>query len=124
MDAEPEAVHPRPHRASLPWVLGGLGVASLAASGVFFLMRNSEIDDLEGECIDGVCPARSQDSIDQANRYGTLSLVTLGLGVAGIGAGVFLFTQKRDETPARAAPVRLHVAASPASARVTAQVRF
>ena len=123
----PEDVGPvraRSHRASLPWVLGGLGAASLAASGVFFLMRNGEINDLESECIDGVCPATSQDSIDQANRYGTLSLVTLGLGVAGIGTGIILYTQSGNESRARATPLRLHVAASPAAARVTAQMRF
>jgi hypothetical protein len=120
-DAAVESTRARPHRASLPWVFGGLGAASLVASGVFFLMRNGEVDDLEGECIDGVCPARSQDSIDKANRYGTLSLVTLGLGVAGVGTGIVLFTQSRNEV---AAPLRVHVAASPASAKVTAQVRF
>ena len=120
-DADP--VHARPHRASLPWVLGGLGVASLAASGVFYLRRTGEIDDLEGQCIDGVCPDKSQDSIDKANRYGTLSLVTLGLGVAGVGAGVILLA-RGSETSARAAPLRVQVGASPGAARVTAQVRF
>ncbi len=121
---ESEATQLRPHRASLPWVVGGLGVASLAASGVFFLMRNGEINDLERDCIDGVCPDRSQESIDTANRFGTLSLVTLGLGVAGVGTSIVLFTQGKKEAAASTSPVRVHVAASPASARVTAQLRF
>ncbi|MBI5533630.1 MAG: hypothetical protein HY898_13000 [Deltaproteobacteria bacterium] len=81
---------PPPSPSVLPWVFVGVGGASLVASGVFYLMRNKAISDLDAQCIDTRCPASMQDTGDKGKMYTTLGNVTLGLGVVGIGVGTVL----------------------------------
>jgi hypothetical protein len=85
---------------TFPLVLGGLGIASLGASGAFFLMKRSAIDDLDGQCdANRNCPPSSQDTYDKAKRYDLISMVTLGVGVVAVGISVtMLLTQKSDKT--------------------------
>ena len=77
----------------LPYVVGGAGVASLAASGVFYMLRGGTMDDLDAVCGTNRddCPADSESTFDKGKTYTTLANVTLGLGVVGVGAGVVLY---------------------------------
>ena len=88
----------------LPFVVGGAGVASLGAGVVFLLLRQNAINTLDGECTlppGRTCPASSQSTFDQGKTYNLLANVTLGLGVAAVGAGAVLyFTQKPKSTTA------------------------
>jgi hypothetical protein len=87
----------KPPSRVLPYVIGGVGVASLAASGVFFLMRQGAISDLEDACGPNrdQCPPSKKDTYDKAKTYNTISQVTLGVGVVGVGvAATLLLTQK------------------------------
>jgi hypothetical protein len=79
------------HSSVLPWVVGGVGVASLVTSGVFFGLRQSAISDLDKGCDGNVCPKSLQSKQDDGKLYTTLSYVTLGVGIAGVGAAAYLF---------------------------------
>jgi hypothetical protein len=101
----PDDASARPRAASggsaLPWVLGGVGAAALVASGVFFFQERSASNKLDDLCARD-CPPRAQDDIDRSKLYGTLWPISLGVGVAGLGAGAY-FLLKKDEKPATTA---------------------
>jgi hypothetical protein len=70
------------------FVIGGLGVAGLAASGVFFLQRQSAISELDAACGPDrqSCPPTLTETRDRGQLFSTLGMATL------IGGGVFLAT--------------------------------
>lgn len=83
--------------SALPWIIGGVGVAGLAAGGVFFLMKNGKVSELEDACgpNNDQCPPDKQSTYDDAKTYNTLSMISLGVGVVGVGvAATLLLTQK------------------------------
>ncbi|MBI3204203.1 MAG: hypothetical protein HYZ29_21885 [Myxococcales bacterium] len=96
----------------VPWIIGGAGVASLAASGVLFLLHRSETRELERDCIDRVCPSSSDGTIARANLFGTASWVSLAGGVAGVGVAAVWLGTKGNEGPAAAARRRVELGAS------------
>ena len=91
VDTGPVKEPAKKHASVLPWVVGGVGVASLAASGVFFGLRQSAKADLDKGCNGNVCPASLKGKEDDGKLFTTLSLVTLGVGVAGLGVATYLF---------------------------------
>ncbi len=100
-----DQTEPEPARTNvLPFVVGGVGVASLGTGVVFLLLRQNAINTLDGECTlppGRTCPASSQSTFDQGKTYNLLANVTLGVGVAAIGAGAVLyFTEKPKSTSA------------------------
>lgn len=112
-EAEPAAsasAQPPRHasRSIVPYVVLGTGVASLAASGLFFYLRSSAISDLDGKCIGNVCPTDARSTSDSGKTSTLLGNITLGLGVVGVGVGaVLLLTSKPSEATARARPLDL-----------------
>jgi hypothetical protein len=110
----------------LPWIVGGIGAAGLVTSGVFyFVLRGSAVSDLENTCIGNVCPDASQSTIDRANTFGLVSAISLGVGIAGVGAGVVLFVMdKKADARRDTAGLTVSVAATPASTGAVARLRF
>ena len=72
------------------YVIGGIGIASLGASGIFFGLRASKISDLDKACPNRTCPSDQQSDIDAGKLYTTIANVTLAVGVAAIAGGVVL----------------------------------
>jgi hypothetical protein len=92
-----------PGKNLAPFIVGGVGVASLAASGVFFLLRSKSIKSLEDSCPSHVsCPASDQSTYDHGKTYTVVADVTLGIGIAGVAAGATLFflNKKKPAPPA------------------------
>lgn len=92
-------------RRILTYVALGVGGASLVAGGVtgsLFLRKRADLND---ECLDGgVCSSGSQNKIDTYRMFGTVSGVSLAVGVAGVGAGLaLLFTEPKPTQKASAA---------------------
>jgi PEGA domain len=83
---------PKPHSKVVAYVVGGVGIAGLGASGVFYYLRQKSISDLDSAC--GAdhqhCPASSKSTYDAAKRYNILAPVALGVGVAGVGTAIVL----------------------------------
>lgn len=73
------------------YVIGGIGIASLGASGVFFGLRAGKISDLDKACPNRTCPSSAQQSdIDAGKLYTTIANVTLAVGIAAVAGGVVL----------------------------------
>jgi hypothetical protein len=109
--------------SALPWIVGGIGVASLATAGVLFAMRASATSELEDECIDGACPDSSQPTIDRAERFGLFGTVALGVGIAGVATAVVLLVTDKD-APSSKRNLELSAAIGPSAAGVFAGGRF
>jgi hypothetical protein len=131
--APPAAAQEQPHKkidlstsTPLPWIVAGVGAAGLVTSGVFyFVLRGNAVSDLEKTCFGDVCPDSSQDTIDRANTFGLISAISLGVGIAGVGAGVALFVlDKKSDAKKDTAGVTLSLTATPASTGASARLRF
>lgn len=87
-------VQTRPIPRIVPYVIGGVGAASLIASGVFYALRQDAIGDLEKKCTNHVCPNDDptiKDTDDKMRTYHYATLITLGTGVALVGTAVVLY---------------------------------
>jgi len=92
------------------YVIGGVGVAALIASGTFFALRQDALNDLEDACgPSGVAscyvpPERRDDAAkyrDRSATYATLATVTGAVGIGALSvAAVMLLTESRQ--PAQA----------------------
>jgi hypothetical protein len=93
----------------LPYVVGGVGAASLIASGVFLGLRQKTIGDLDAAC--GAtrqgCPASLESTASSGRTYSTLAVVTLIAGVVGVGGGVVLLLT--DHGPSKGAGTALRL---------------
>src|SRR5690606_28617089 len=79
--------------SAVPWIIGGVGAASLVASGVFFMLKSGAESDLDEKCRGSVCPKSVEDTQSSGESYALWTNVTLGIGVVGIGvAAVMLLT--------------------------------
>jgi hypothetical protein len=81
------------------YVVGGVGVASLIASGVFFYLRQQKINDLDKSCPNRICPSHAYDSDRDAGKtYTVVADVTLAVGVAAVAGGVVLVLTSRPSS--------------------------
>lgn len=76
------------------WIALGVGGASLVASGITFLVRQSARSELDEKCganaETGPCPTSLEGTIDTGKLMSVLSPVFLGIGVVGVGGGLAL----------------------------------
>jgi len=94
-----DADQPPPSRLPMYVALGvgGVGLGFGTVTGILALKHRSA---LKEDCTDGVCPESSRSEIDDYHRYGTLSGIGFGLGLAGLATGVVLYlTEARGDTP-------------------------
>ena len=93
----------KPPSKVVPFVVGGVGVASLIGSAVLFGLRQKTLSELKDACgAEGKhCPPSKQSSYDDLKFYHYGAEVTLGVGIAAVGtAGALLFFQrKKKEEP-------------------------
>ena len=80
-------------RPLLPWVLGGVGVASLGAGTVFYILQANAKSELERVCgpPPGPCPESMRDTSDRGALYARLVPVAGAIGVAALGAATTLW---------------------------------
>lgn len=96
------------------WVLGGFGAASLAASGVFYGLRASTLNELEAACdANGEHCDPSKRGLDERGRTYTIAgNVLLGVGVASVGAAITIAALTPGKS-SRGAPPTVALIASP-----------
>ena len=107
--SEPAAT-PGNGKRTAAFVAGGVGVAGLAAFGVFGALSNSKYHQLEDACPNAHCPTGSQSDIDSGKRFQTVANLGLVLGAVGLGTSATLFVLSRPSEPAKdakAAPLVL-----------------
>lgn len=110
--AAPAPLPPPSERSRAPvFLAGGIGVASLIASGVFFGLRAGTISTVAASCADPVNYTGCKDTADtraamaSGKTYSTITGVTLGVGLAGLGAaGIlwFVTSPKKAAAPTKA----------------------
>lgn len=116
---EPAKAPPEPGSPVAAYVVGGVGAASLIASGVFVLLRNQAVADLDAACRGSVCPESAQPRQDEAKTFTTVARVTLGVGVAALGvATVLLLTHDGGGDEPSASEPRWRIAGGPVPASV------
>jgi hypothetical protein len=83
------------HSNDLAFVVGGLGVASLVTSGVFFALRSNTLASLSDACANRTCPPESKTTYDRGRTYTVVADVTLGAGIVGVAAAAALYVLGR-----------------------------
>jgi tetratricopeptide (TPR) repeat protein len=95
MSAEPSG-----SQRTVAWVLGGVGVASLAAGTVFGALAASNWSKAEDSCVDYPyqCTRAGIGHADDATSQATVATVAFILGGAALGTSIVLFVTDSDET--------------------------
>jgi len=116
---------PGPDR-TIPYVVGGVGVASLVGAGVFFALRQATASELDRACPDHKnCPDTNEPTYNRLKTYNALTIVTAGVGVACVGTAVVLIlTEKKPKKSSETAGLRLTPSAPNALAGMSLDYRF
>ena len=88
----------------IPYVIGGVGIASLIGSGVLFGLRQSTLSDLEDQCGPNhdACPSSAAGDYSNLKLYNVTAQITLGVGLACVATSVtMLMLQRKHATPAK-----------------------
>lgn len=98
----PEAPLPPPipltkHDPTLSYVAFGVGGAGLVVGGVTGVLALGKRSELASACnASGVCSSKQRSELNSYHTLGIVSGVGLGVGVAGVGAGIALWLLNRD----------------------------
>lgn len=108
---------------TLGFVVGGVGIASLAVGGYFGLQAYSRWDERNDACKGGCTDAAKADG-DDARQAATVSTIGFGVGAAALGVGLVLIltSGSSKETPspsARIGRMQVGVLAEPGRAGLT-----
>jgi len=108
----PSAAGPgQPESRRLPaYLVGGVGLGTLAVSAVLWGMREGAISDVQEGCrgADGTseCDPADQQLAGEAQDYDVASKVLLGVGTAALAAGVVLWFELGPSSDPAATPAR------------------
>jgi hypothetical protein len=103
------------------FVAAGVGVAGLAAFGVFGAISNSKYHQLQDACVDNRCPTSSRNDIDQGKRFQTIANVGLAVGIVGVATSAALFVwawQAPGKPESDAAVSQLKLSVGPAAVQL------
>lgn len=102
-----KADRPMTPRRTLGLVIGGVGVAGLVAAGITGAMVISRDGTIREECPDKQCTPAGRDAIEGMGPLLVVNAVTFGVGLAGLGAGAWLFFTGGDEGGAGSTALRV-----------------
>jgi len=110
----------------IPYVIGGVGIASLIGSGVLFGLRQSTLSDLEDQCGPNhdACPSSAAGDYSNLKLYNVTSQVALGVGVACVGTAVTMLVLQRKHAPSTTTGMTLLPSAPNSLAGVSWAGRF
>ncbi len=93
----------------IPYVIGGVGIASLIGAGVLFGLRQSTLSDLEDQCGPNhdACPSSAAGEYSNLKLYNVTSQIALGVGLVGVGTAVTMLLLQRKHTPATKSGITL-----------------
>jgi hypothetical protein len=92
-----------PPRSTFPYVLGGVGLAGVAAGGLLTLWGNKDNSQLESSCSPNCRPA----SLDHIRTMYIAADISLGVGAAALAVTTWLFASSRsaEKAPTKSATV-------------------
>ncbi|HTV22868.1 MAG TPA: hypothetical protein VMG12_29460 [Polyangiaceae bacterium] len=104
-DASPPMTVEHGTERTWAWVLGGVGVASVAAGATFGLLASSNWSKAKDGCSDYPfdCDDDAVSQADDASTQATVATVAFVVGAAAIGTSVVLFATSGDEPSAEVA---------------------
>jgi hypothetical protein len=109
----------------IPYVIGGVGVASLVSSGVLFALRQGALGNLEDACDGNLCNESERDEYDRLQTYHYGALVTLGVGVAAVGtAATLIILERRPKHEQQQARLTVVPRLLPHEAGATVRLKF
>ncbi len=88
----PAAPSKPPRASSIPYVIGGVGIAGLAAFSYFALRGRGKQGDLDDS---GCKPNCAYDDLDSIKRDYLIANISLGIGLASLGTATVLFLSSR-----------------------------
>lgn len=77
-----------PLAEGLIWGGFGVGIIGLGIGTVTGFMTLSRASDVKQSCENNVCGPEARSDLDSANTLGTISTISVGIGLVGIGAGI------------------------------------
>lgn len=119
------AQEPSPDR-TIPYVVGGVGIAAIAGAGVLFALRQATAAELEKDCPNkNACPESNEPTYNRLKAYNIATPITAIVGVACVGTAVALILfEKKPEDSSPSARLRLAPSAPGALAGATLDYRF
>jgi len=118
---------PTPNR-TIPYVVGGVGIGTLAGAGVLFALRQATQAQLDKDCPDkNHCGSSNKGTYNRLKTYNVATPIVAGVGLAAVGVAVtlILLEKKPKAKPAaEKAGVHLRPDAPAALAGVTLDYRF
>ena len=92
-----------PVNRTIPYVVGGVGVAALVGTGVFFALRQATAAELNRDCpVHNQCPESNKPTYDRLKTYNVLTIITGVIGVACVGTATALILTEKKKAPAQA----------------------
>lgn len=95
----------------LGYVSGGIGLAGLAAAGVFYVLRHDAQNELDDMCPTRVgCPERGRPIAERGREYAMNGNIALGVGLVGVATAAVLWltdspsSERPPVTTAKRAP--------------------
>jgi hypothetical protein len=88
---------------TVPYIIGGAGIAFLAASGAMYALSRVTLAELEQDCPDrDKCPESNRETYDRYQFYDVGWKIAGGVGVAAVGTAVvlILIEKKPEKKPA------------------------
>ena len=107
-----------------PWIVGGVGVASLVAAGVFYGLATGARDDRDAACTypDSTCDPAALEHHDRFTTWRTAYYATVAAGGALVAGSVVWYLLARRSPERRV--LTLHAGVSPDGAAVFATARY
>jgi hypothetical protein len=126
IDEQPESPPPPQQHGSpgaLPFVLGGIGVASLGAATLFTVWGNKDNDALAA-----CSPDCAHESVKHVKTLYTLADISIGVGIASLGVATYLFaaggSSTKEKPPSKTASYSVDVRPTTGGAFATVSGSF
>ena len=119
---------PTPNR-TIPYVVGGVGIGTLAGAGVLFALRQATQAQLDKDCPDkNQCGSSNKGTYERLKTYNLATPIVALVGVAAVGTAVTLILLEKKPKAKSAAPasagLRVRVDAPSALAGLSLDYRF
>jgi hypothetical protein len=77
----------------------GVGAVGIVVGTITGILASGKKGDLDDACVNKVCPASQQDTIDSGKTLGTVSTVGFVVGAVGAVAGLVLYLTAAPSVP-------------------------
>lgn len=81
------------------YIAFGVGAVGIGVGSYFGLSAVGTKGDLDEVCRDGSCPESADPDIDSMQTDATIATIGFGVGILGVGAGVYLWLTAEPEQP-------------------------